>query len=144
MRKSLYKSCASVLAVGLTALSGAAFAQSAPADDAEPASLDEIVVTAVSKGQNKIDTSISVSSLSEEAIANSAPRSVAELFRNLPGIRSESSGGEGNANISVRGLPVASGGSKFLQLQEDGLPVLEFGDIAFGNADIFLRSDFNV
>jgi outer membrane receptor protein involved in Fe transport len=142
MQKSLYKSCASVLAIGLMTLSGVAFAQSAPADDAADA--DDIVVTAVSKGQNKIDTSISVSSLNQETIANSAPRSVAELFRNLPGIRSESSGGEGNANISVRGLPVASGGSKFLQLQEDGLPVLEFGDIAFGNADIFLRSDFNV
>ena len=39
---------------------------------------------------------------------------------------------------------MASGGAKFLQLQEDGLPVLEYGDIAFGNADIFLRSDLNV
>ena len=144
MRKSLYKSCTSLLAVGLMTLSGAALAQTAPADEAKTDALDEIVVTAVSRGQNKIDTSISVSSLSQETIANAAPRSVAELFRNLPGIRSESSGGEGNANISVRGLPVASGGSKFLQLQEDGLPVLEFGDIAFGNADIFLRSDFNV
>ena len=27
---------------------------------------------------------------------------------------------------------------------EDGLPVLEYGDIAFGNADIFLRADYNV
>ncbi|WP_366522293.1 hypothetical protein [uncultured Sphingomonas sp.] len=54
------------------------------------------------------------------------------MLRNLPGIRVEASGGEGNANISVRGLPVASGGAKFLQLQEDSLPVLEFGDIIFG------------
>ena len=69
---------------------------------------------------------------------------MAEIFRNIPGIRSESSGGEGNANIAVRGLPVASGGAKFLQLQEDGLPVLEYGDITFGNADIFLRSDLNI
>ncbi len=58
--------------------------------------------------------------------------------------RVEASGGEGNANISVRGLPVASGGSKFLQLQEDGLPVLEFGDIIFGNADIFIRNDLSL
>lgn len=134
----------SVLAIAAaTSLAPAAYAQDAPAGDT-PALDDDIVVTAVSRGQNKLETSISVSSLSEDAIANAAPRSVAELFRNLPGIRSESSGGEGNANISVRGLPVASGGAKFLQLQEDGLPVLEFGDIAFGNADIFLRSDFNV
>ena len=59
-------------------------------------------------------------------------------------MRSESTGGEGNANIAVRGLPVAAGGAKFLQLQEDGLPVMEFGDIAFGNADIFLRYDGSV
>jgi outer membrane receptor protein involved in Fe transport len=133
----------SIVAIAFALLAGtSAMAQEAPAEAAVDTA--DIVVTAVSKGQNKLDTSISVSSLSQETIANSAPRSVAELFRNLPGIRSESSGGEGNANISVRGLPVASGGSKFLQLQEDGLPVLEFGDIAFGNADIFLRSDFNV
>lgn len=56
----------------------------------------------------------------------------------------ESTGGEGNANIAVRGLPVASGGAKFLQIQEDGLPILQFGDIAFGNADIFLRLDSTV
>jgi outer membrane receptor protein involved in Fe transport len=121
--------------------------QAAPAlneNAQEAAPTPDIIVTAVARGQNRLETSISVSALSVETIANTAPRSVAELFRNLPGIRSESSGGEGNANISVRGLPVASGGAKFLQLQEDGLPVLEFGDITFGNADIFLRSDFNV
>lgn len=111
---------------------------------AESSSKDDIIVTAVARGQNRLDSSVSVSSLNADAIANAAPRSVAELFRSLPGIRSESSGGEGNANIAVRGLPVASGGAKFLQLQEDGLPILEYGDIAFANADIFLRADFNV
>ena len=128
--------------VAAIALSSSAFAQEAPA--AEEVDASEIVVTAVAKGTNKLDTSISVSSLGQEAIEQFAPRSVAEVFRNLPGIRSESSGGEGNANIAVRGLPVATGGAKYIQLQEDGLGVLEFGDIIFGNADIFLRSDFNV
>jgi outer membrane receptor protein involved in Fe transport len=127
--------------VAAFALVSHAHAQEAPAaDEANP---DEIVVTAVAKGQNKLDSSISVSSLDQAAIEQFAPRSVAEVFRNLPGIRSESSGGEGNANIAVRGLPVATGGAKYLQLQEDGLGVLEFGDIIFGNSDIFLRSDFN-
>ena len=111
---------------------------------ASPLTDDQIVVTAVPRGQNRLDSSVSVSSINAAAIANSAPRSAAELFRSLPGIRSESSGGEGNANIQVRGIPISTGGAKFLQLQEDGLPVLEFGDIAFGNADIFLRTDFNI
>lgn len=106
--------------------------------------IDDIVITGVARSVNKLDTSVSVSSLTAEQTLKFAPRSVAELFRQLPGIRSEASGGEGNANIAVRGLPVASGGAKFLQLQEDGLPVLEFGDITFANADIFLRADFNV
>ncbi len=127
--------------VAAFALVGHAQAQEAPA--ADEANADEIIVTAVAKGQNKLDSSISVSSLDQTAIEQFAPRSVAEVFRNLPGIRSESSGGEGNANIAVRGLPVATGGAKYLQLQEDGLGVLEFGDIIFGNSDIFLRSDFN-
>jgi hypothetical protein len=51
----------------------------------------------------------------------SAPRST-EVFW----IRAESSGGEGNANFNVRGVPVSSGGSRYLQLQEDGLPVMLF------------------
>ena len=142
MRKLNYATRASAFVMAIAAITTAASAQEA--DDASATPDDEIVVTAVAKGQNVLDSSIIVSSLSQEAIANASPRSVAELFRSIPGIRSESSGGEGNANIAVRGLPVASGGAKFLQLQEDGLPVLEFGDITFGNADIFLRSDFNV
>jgi outer membrane receptor protein involved in Fe transport len=86
-----------------------------------------------------------VSSISVDEVAKYAPRGTAEIFRNIPGIRSEAGGGNaGNANIIIRGLPAASGGAKFMQLHEDGIPVLEFGDIAFGNADIFLRSDWSV
>ncbi len=106
--------------------------------------LEEIVVTAVAGATTQLMSSVSVSSIGSDEIAKYAPRSTAEIFRNIPGLRSESTGGEGNANIAVRGLPVASGGAKFLQLHEDGLPVLEFGDIAFGNADIFLRADYSV
>lgn len=103
---------------------------------------ERIVITgAVGKGSTVMASSVSVSSLSADQIEVTTPRSSAEAFRSIPGIRSESSGGEGNANIAVRGLPVAAGGAKFLQLQEDGLPILQFGDIAFGNADIFLRLD---
>ncbi len=137
-----------LLAGALSGLATPGMAQVAGAGEqplVAPAADDgEIVVTAVARGADRLTTSISVSSIGAEALQQNAPRSVAEVFRNLPGIRSEASGGEGNANIAVRGLPVASGGAKFLQLQEDGLPVLEFGDITFGNADIFLRADFNV
>jgi len=98
--------------------------------------LDDVVVTGVVNPKAKIKSSVSITSLDTKQIEQSAPRSTAEIFRTIPGIRSESSGGEGNSNISVRGVPISSGGSKYLQIQEDGLPVLLFGDIAFATADI--------
>lgn len=130
--------------VALSAISTPALAQDA-STDAEPV-LDSnvIVVTAVSRGQNRLETSISVSSLDSDAITELNPSSSADLIRQIPGIRSEASGGEGNANIAVRGIPVSTGGARYIQLQEDGLPVLEFGDIIFGNADNFLRADRNI
>ncbi|MBF4470606.1 TonB-dependent receptor [Flavobacterium sp. HJJ] len=106
--------------------------------------LDDVVITGVVNPKAKIKSSVSITSLGTEQITQSAPRSTAEIFRTIPGIRSESSGGEGNSNISVRGVPISSGGSKYLQLQEDGLPVLLFGDIAFATADIFTRFDGNI
>ncbi|MDF9301142.1 TonB-dependent receptor [Tritonibacter mobilis] len=84
-------------------------------------SLDEIILTGVVNPSSKIESSISLTSLKAKNISQTVPRSTAEIFRTIPGIRSESSGGEGNANIAVRGVPISSGGSKYVQLQEDGL-----------------------
>jgi outer membrane receptor protein involved in Fe transport len=113
--------------------------------DEPPEAFETVVVTASAGNTTEFRSSISVNSISTEEVAEYAPRGTAEIFRNIPGVRSEAGGGNaGNANIIVRGLPAASGGAKFLQLHEDGLPVLEFGDIAFGNADIFLRHDWSV
>ncbi len=117
-----------------------------PAPEVAPPAekLEEVVVTAVARRTNRLDTSVSTSSINPDEAFQAAPRSTEELFRSLPGIRSESSGGEANANITIRGIPLATGGSKYLQLWEDGLPVLEYGDINFANADNFLRLDGSV
>ena len=115
-----------------------AFAQSE-----EP--IEEVIVTGVPRGgATKLEASVSVSSMPAEEMLNFAPRSTAELFRSLPGIRAESSGGGGNANMTIRGIPLATGGSKYMQIQEDGLPVLEYGDINFGNTDNWLRTDWSI
>jgi len=106
--------------------------------------LDEVVVTGVVNPKSALESSVALTSLKPKFIQEFGAQTTAEIFKAIPGIRVESSGGEGNANIAVRGVPVASGGAKFLQLHEDGLPVLQFGDISFGNADIFLRSDLTV
>lgn len=103
--------------------------------------LDEIIVTGVANNKSKLESSVSITTLTPEGILQSSPRTTAEIFRTIPGIRSEASGGDGNTNIAVRGIPISAGGSKYLQLQEDGLPVFLFGDIAFATSDIFLRAD---
>ncbi len=130
-----------------TAATTAFISASAHAQDVQPedtgAEDNEIVVTGVvsAAGKNKIDTSISVSSLGAEAITATNPTNLAEIFRQLPGIRSESSSGGGNSNINVRGIPISTGGAKFLSMQEDGLPILLFGDHLFAPADGFYKSD---
>ena len=144
MNKVTYKKLVlSTLAMAICSSLNAAETTSAK-EEASTKGIDfeRIVVTgSVGKGTTVMASSVSVSSMSEEQIEISSPRSSAEAFRNIPGVRAEASGGDGNANIAVRGLPVAAGGAKFMQIQEDGLPILQFGDIAFGNTDIFLRID---
>jgi len=104
-------------------------------------SFGEVVVTGVVNPTTKIESATSITTLAPAAIQATAPRTTAEIFRAVPGIRSEASGGDGNTNITVRGVPISAGGSRYLQLQEDGLPVLLFGDIAFATSDIFVRPD---
>ncbi len=106
--------------------------------------LDAVVVTGVVNPKSKMESSVSITTLSAKGISQSSPQTTAEIFRTIPGIRAEASGGDGNTNITVRGVPISAGGSKYLQLQEDGLPVLSFGDIAFATSDIFLRFDQNL
>lgn len=106
--------------------------------------LNAVVITGVLNPKSKLESSVSVSTLNTQAIEQTVFRTTAEIFRSIPGIRSEASGGDGNTNITVRGVPISSGGSKYLQLQEDGLPVLLFGDIAFATSDIFLRADNSI
>lgn len=104
-------------------------------------SVKEIVVTGVTNPKSSLESSISISTLRTKDINNAVPRTTAEIFRTIPGIRSESSGGDGNSNITVRGVPISAGGSRYMLIQEDGLPVLQFGDIAFGTQDQFIRFD---
>ena len=117
--------------------------EAAKADNSDGLKLDQVVVTGSSTKTTKMKQSLSVSTLDSEQLTRTGATSAAELLRSVPGVRSESSGGEGNANITVRGVPLSAGGSRYVQMQEDGLPVLLFGDIAFGTADQFLRADYN-
>lgn len=122
----------------LSLISPTSFAQQSDAP------IEEIIVTGVAKPTTKLESSMSVTAVPSEDIVDFAPRSTAEVFRNIPGIQSESSSGDANANIKVRGLPISSGGARYLSLQEDGFPVMLVGDTAFATADSWLRFDTTV
>ncbi len=142
-----------LVSISYLALSAPALAKAVPAD--EPANVTQsdgqsanakpkAFTTGVAKGRDMFDTAISASTLDDTDIQKIAATSVAEIIGNIPGIRAEGSGTDGFSAISIRGLPLAADGAKFLQLQEDGLPVLEFGDIHFASSDTFLRPDLTL
>jgi len=111
----------------------------------ESLKLDEVVVTSSSTAKSKMRSSVSVTDIDQEAVKDFGARTESEVLLLIPGIRTEATAGPGgNANISVRGLPISSGGSKYVQIQEDGLPTVQFGDMMFSNNDYWTRFDNNV
>lgn len=112
-------------------------------DAAKSAGLDlnTVVITGTSAGVSKMKSSISVSTIDGDQVKANQAQNASDVLTSIPGLFVQSSGGAGNANASVRGLPISAGGSRYLQFQEDGLPVLLFGDIAFATPDTFLRVD---
>jgi catecholate siderophore receptor len=116
-------------------------APAASADSSDGLQLDRIVITGSTGKTTKMRSSVSISTLEGDSIVTSTAASATEVLRAVPGLRSESSGGESNANVGVRGLPISAGGSRYIQFQEDGLPVLQFGDIAFATPDSWIRVD---
>lgn len=146
--KHLYLSAA--IAPFLLAFSAhAETADSAKADGAmqtagAKANNEAVFSTGVAKGRSPLDSATSTSALRAADIEVFGARSLGEVLRNIPGIRAEYAGGEGNANYSIRGLPLSGTGSKYVQLQEDGLPVMEFGDMQQFGSDMFMRGDLNL
>ncbi len=138
---SAYRVCASAIAIS-AAMAAPVSAQDDDGAREEGGALEVLVITASAGNRAQIDSPIAVTQVSGEAIQDFQPSSESELFRLLPGIQVAGTVGPGgNANIAVRGLPVAAGGAPFVQIQEDGLPTVLFGDIQFGNNDIWTNFD---
>lgn len=103
-------------------------------------SLDDIVVTGSISPRTKLESSVAVTSYNAKAITQMAPQSAAALLQHVPGFLVEASGGTVGNNLFARGIP-AAGGYQFVQIQEDGMPVFEDGELQFGNADNWFRID---
>lgn len=113
----------------------------APVQSADGLNMETIVVTGATGGTSKMKSSVSLSTMDLDTMLKAAPTSAADILRSVPGVRSESSGGEGNANMTVRGVPISAGGARYVQIQEDGLPVLQSGDFNFITPDAYVRLD---
>jgi outer membrane receptor protein involved in Fe transport len=125
---------------------GTAYAQApaAAAPASETSSLDEIVVTASAQGVRKLDASYNIVSLSLDEIKNSNPVSVADIFKNSPGIWPESSGGQTGANIDVAGFPNGGGDSPYFTTMINGSPLYGSADLSFMDSSSLLRFDDTV
>ncbi|MER2491760.1 TonB-dependent receptor [Catenovulum sediminis] len=138
-----------LIASSMAAVASPLLAQDSEAEVNEVAQSKEafetIVVTGSPGGRTQIESAMAVTSVDSEMIKDFQPSSESEVFRMIPGIQVAGTAGPGgNSNIAVRGLPVATGGSPFVQIQEDGLPTVLFGDIQFGNNDYWTRFDSSV
>ena len=108
---------------------------------ADPLNLEAVVVTGTESPRTKLETSNATTVLSAADLVQAAPRSTTEILRYVPGFtRVESSGGEVNENIGMRGIL----GVEYVMFLEDGLPVFPTMHTFFMNADNLFRIDDNI
>jgi iron complex outermembrane recepter protein len=107
----------------------------------DPLQLQAIVVTGTSAPTANLKSSVAITTLTPQEIQQAQPRSTTEMLRYVPGFtRIESSGGEVNENISMRGIL----GVEYVMFMEDGLPVFPTMHTFFMNADNLFRPDENI
>src|SRR5690348_10163144 len=108
---------------------------------ADPLQLQSVVVTGTSTPTVNLKSSVAITTLTPAMIEAAQPRSTTEMLRYVPGFtRVESSGGEVNENISMRGIL----GVEYVMFMEDGLPVFPTMHTFFMNADNLFRPDENI
>ena len=107
----------------------------------DPLQLQEMVVTGTQSPRTNLDASVAVTTLSAQEVHQAAPRSTTEMLRYVPGFtRVESSGGEVNQNVVIRGIL----DQEFVMFMEDGMPVFPTMHTYFMNADNLFRFDENI
>ncbi len=79
-------------------------AASLHAQEATPAPSD-IVVTGSAKPERRFDVDYAVNVLSQKDVQKIAPKSMADLLSNVPGIQVEETGGEVQNVTRLRGIP---------------------------------------
>jgi iron complex outermembrane receptor protein len=122
-------------------------ATAARAQEAAPegTELEEVVVigTAGGAGTDRQDASFAVTTMQADDIERIVPQSTADLFKAIPGVWAESSGGIAGANIDVRGLP-GGGDAPFVTLAINGSPLYGTEMLSFFEQSSIFRIDETV
>src|SRR5256885_5446153 len=109
--------------------------------EADPLEMQGVVVTGTQTPRIKLESTLAITTLTAKDVTQASPRSTTEMLRYVPGFtRVESSGGEVNQNITMRGIL----GVEYVMFMEDGLPVFPTMHTFFMNADNLFRPDENL
>lgn len=136
----------SILAALTTSLALAPIvsANAQEADDPDDAygSIEEIIVTGTAGGGElrKFDASFSITTTSSEEINRFSPKSTADLFKLVPGVWAESSGGVSGANVFVRGF-AAAGDAPYVTVQVNGANIYPPPTLSFLENSTLFRID---
>ncbi len=134
-------------ALGLAALCAVlAFARDATAQEAAPAQDEELLEVVVvigtpgGTGTSQQEASFAITTIDADEITKISPQSTADLFKSIPGVWVESSGGVAGANIDVRGLP-GGGDAPFVTLAINGSPLYGTEMLSFFEQSSIFRID---
>ncbi len=114
------------------------FAQEADGEEV----IEEIITvgTPGGSGVERQQASFAITTIDPEEIAKFSPKSTADLFKSIPGVWAESSGGVAGANIDVRGLPGGSD-APFVTLAINGSPIYGTEMLSFFEQSSIFRVD---
>ena len=111
-------------------------------EDDEAGAIEEVIVigTPGGSGISKQDVSFAVTLIDAAQIEKFSPKSTADLFKAIPGVWVESSGGVAGANIDARGLP-GGGDAPFVTLTLNGTPLYGTESLSFFEQSTMFRVD---
>tara|TARA_R110001583_G_scaffold36618_1_gene120625 strand:+ start:9622 stop:11892 length:2271 start_codon:yes stop_codon:yes gene_type:complete len=140
-----FKLSSITIAIALLCQANNALAAEQADSEAKSDKIEKIIVTGTFSGKSiaKEEASFAVSSFSEDDIKKLAPKSTADLFKAIPGVWSESSGGVSGANVFVRGFP-GGGDAPFLTVQLQGAPIFPPPTLSFLENSTLFRLDETV
>jgi outer membrane receptor protein involved in Fe transport len=146
-QRHLLALAAAVLTAALGANAQAQAQDAKPADKAaqkppEVKELEAVVVTGTARreGVRKLEAGFSITTATEEQIKQAAPTSTADILKTVPGIFVESTGGQSNANIRVRGFPTPGDGP-YSTFQQNGAPLFALPALSFLEHSQLFRLD---